>query len=53
MKIQYYSPMIEVEELTKPDILCASTEINTEVNAANVDNANQLYSTLADFSNFM
>ena len=53
MKTLYTSPVITVEELTKVDVLCASTETNTEQSATNVDNANQTFGTLADFSNFM
>ena len=54
MKILYTSPAITVEELTKVDVLCASTEVNYDPNpATSKDNANQMFSTLADFSNFM
>ena len=53
MKIEYDSPVITIEELTRLDVLCASTETNTDQSAANVDNANQMFATLADFSNFM
>ena len=53
MKIQYKFPVITVEELTKVDVLCASTETNTDQTATNADNANQTFRTLVDFSNFM
>lgn len=54
MKTLYTSPVITVEELTKVDVLCASTETNTDAQTADtVDNANQTFGTLADFSNFM
>ncbi|MBQ7504970.1 MAG: hypothetical protein IJT79_06625 [Ruminococcus sp.] len=53
MKTLYTSPVITVEELTKVDVLCASTETNTDAQATDVDNANQTFGTLADFSNFM
>ena len=55
MKTLYTSPVITVEELTKVDVLCNSTEVHNSTNAltANYDNADQKFSTLADFSNFM
>ena len=54
MKTLYTSPVITVEELAKIDVLCASTETNTDSQTTNaVDNANQTFGTLADFSNFM
>ena len=53
MKTLYTSPVITVEELTKVDVLCASTETNKDAGATNVDNAVQTFGTLADFSNFM
>ena len=62
MKTLYTSPVITVEELTKADVLCASTETMSAQAAqdllannpnAKFDNANQKFSTLADFSNFM
>ena len=54
MKTLYTSPVITVEELTKVDVLCASTEVNTDPAAVGEkDNANQTFGTLADFSNFM
>ena len=52
MKTLYTSPVITVEELTKVDVLCSSTEVNLSV-ATLSDNANQTFGTLADFSNFM
>ena len=55
MKTLYTSPVITVEELTKIDVLCASTVVNNDDTATTThyDNADQLYSTLGDFSNFM
>ena len=56
MKTLYTSPVITVEELTKVDVLCNSTEVHTGNNPAltnTYDNADQKFSTLADFSNFM
>jgi hypothetical protein len=53
MKTLYTSPVITVEELTKMDVLCASTETNKDDQAVNKDNAVQTFGTLADFSNFM
>jgi len=53
MKTLYTSPVITVEELTKVDVLCASTEVNTDQTAADKDNATQTFNSLADFSNFM
>ena len=56
MKTLYTSPVITVEELTKVDVLCASTEVHNANNpgiTGTYDNADQKFSTLADFSNFM
>ena len=54
MKKLYTSPVITVEELTKIDVLCASTVVNDDPNAPDaVDNANQTFGTLVDFSSFM
>ena len=55
MKTLYTSPVITVEELTKVDVLCASTEVHNQGTALTntYDNADQKFSTLADFSNFM
>ena len=53
MKTLYASPVITTEKLTKVDVLCASTETNTDQNAVNKDNANQTFGTLSDFSRFM
>jgi hypothetical protein len=53
MKTLYTSPVITVEELTKVDVLCASTETSQTATTTNYDNANQTFNTLADFSNFM
>ena len=53
MKTLYTSPVITVEELEKMDVLCASTEVNNDPDADAVDNVNQTFGTLADFSSFM
>ena len=54
MKKLYTSPVITVEELEKMDILCNSTDVNMDADAPDaVDNANQTFGTLADFSSFM
>ena len=55
MKTLYTSPAITVEELTKVDVLCASTVTNNSETASTntYDNVDQLYSTLGDFSRFM
>ncbi len=56
MKTLYTSPRVTVEELTKIDVLCASTEVSVPGSmptTTSYDNANQKFSTLADFSNFM
>ena len=53
MKTLYTSPVITVEELTKIDVLCASTETHNDQTAGTHDNADQTFGTLADFSNFM
>ena len=54
MKTLYTSPVITVEELTKIDVLCASTETNVDPDSPTAkDNAVQTFGTLADFSNFM
>ena len=54
MKTLYTSPSITVEELTKVDVLCASTEVSDGSQTTELyDNANQTFGTLADFSNFM
>ncbi len=54
MKTLYTSPTITVVELTKDDVLCASTEIhNDPADTSAHDNADQTFGTLADFSNFM
>ena len=53
MKKLYTSPVVTVEELTKIDILCASTEVNNDESVAGVDNLNQSFGTLGDFSRFL
>ena len=56
MKTLYTSPVITVEELTKIDVLCASTVTNSSDGHTaddHYDNVDQLYSTLGDFSRFM
>ena len=54
MKKLYTSPVVTVEELTKVDVLCASTEMNT-VNDPDTksDNINQLGSTIGDLTRFL
>lgn len=56
MKDLYTSPVITVEELTKADVLCASTENSQDAAAAGktrIDNINQLASTIGDMSSFL
>ena len=53
MKTLYTSPVITVEELTKIDVLCASSEMNTNETTNGLDNINQQYGTLGDFSRFL
>ena len=53
MKKLYTSPVVTVEELTKVDVLCASTETSNDATTNSVDNINQLGSTIGDLSNFM
>jgi hypothetical protein len=55
MKDLYTSPVVTVEELTKLDVLCASTETSQAGTSSNnpFDNANQSMNTLGDFSQFM
>ena len=58
MKDLYTSPVITVEDLTKTDVLCASTEqsnANDKVARSTkaVDNINQLASTLGDMSGLL
>ena len=50
----YISPVVTVEELTKVDVLCTSTEVNTDtLTSKPTDNINQMSKTLADFSTFL
>lgn len=54
MKELYKSPVITVEELTKADVLCDSTERNlTNNNSVKRDNINQLASTIGDLSGLL
>lgn len=58
MKELYKSPVITVEDLTKTDVLCASTEtshVNGKVSSSvrKVDNINQLARTLGDMSGLL
>jgi hypothetical protein len=54
MKSLYKSPVVTVEELTKVDVLCASSEVNTDASTlTSKDNINQMAKTLADFSSFL
>lgn len=54
MKDLYTSPVITVEELSKIDVLCNSTEVNTTTSdTLKFDNINQKASTLVDFTRFM
>ena len=55
MKKLYTSPVITAEELTKVDILCASTE-TTDVNGTydnDRDNINQAAGTIGDLSGIL
>ena len=54
MKSLYKSPVVTVEELTKVDVLCASSEVNTDASTLDAkDNINQMAKTLADFTSFL
>ncbi len=55
MKELYKSPVITVEDLTKVDVLCASTEQNNggPVTTTKQDNINQLAGTIGDLSSFL
>ena len=60
MKKLYTSPMVTVEELTKADVLCSSTEQNLisssnapGQNADPLDNINQTASTLVKMTSFL
>ena len=54
MKKLYTSPAVTVEELTKADVLCASTEMNTtDDQFSRTDNINQLGSTIGDLTRFL
>ena len=53
MKTLYTSPVITVEELTKIDVLCASTETSADATTDSVDNINQLGSTLGDLTRLL
>ena len=56
MKKLYTSPAVTVEELTKADVLCASTETNSTGNSGTfgtTDNINQTFKTLGDVSSLL
>ncbi len=54
MKELYKSPVITVEDLTKVDVLCASTETNNgNVTTRKTDNINQLAGTIGDLSSLL
>ena len=54
MKKLYTSPVVKVEELARIDVLCASSEVNTNENAdPDTDNLTQDIGTLGDFSRFL
>lgn len=53
MKKLYTSPVVTVEELTKVDVLCASTEKSDDATSNSVDNINQLGSSIGDLSGLL
>ena len=53
MKTLYTSPVVTVEELTKVDVLCASTEKTYDDTTGKTDNINQLGSTIGDLTRFL
>jgi hypothetical protein len=55
MKELYKSPVITVEDLTKADVLCNSTEKAFTYNPVSrkVDNINQLARTIGDMSDLL
>jgi hypothetical protein len=58
MKELYKSPVITVEDLTKTDVLCTSTETShvsgrVPLSVRKVDNINQLARTLGDMSDLL
>ena len=54
MKELYKSPVITVEDLTKADVLCASTEQSYGVTSnKKYDNINQLAGTIGDLSGLL
>ncbi|MCR5653396.1 MAG: hypothetical protein K6F88_06310 [Ruminococcus sp.] len=53
MKKLYTSPVVTVEELTKVDVLCASTETNDAPSEDKTDNINQLGSTIGDLTRLL
>jgi hypothetical protein len=56
MKDLYTSPVITVEDLTKTDVLCDSTEkaiTNTPAMSRKLDNINQLARTIGDMSGLL
>lgn len=53
MKELYKSPVITVEDLTKADVLCASTETSNDATTIKRDNINQLAGTIGDLSSLL
>lgn len=56
MKKLYTSPMVTVEDLTKADVLCASTETNTTPPGSTsnpTDSINQTATTLGNMTRFL
>ena len=56
MKELYKSPVITVEELTKADVLCASSETKNSTDGFSTkkyDNINQLAGTIGDLSSLL
>ena len=55
MKKLYTSPMVTVEDLTRVDVLCASTETNIAPGSTNdpKDNINQSATTLSNMTSFL
>ena len=56
MKELYKSPVITVEDLTKTDVLCLSTETKNNKDKFSIkkfDNINQLARTIGDMSDLL
>ena len=56
MKTLYTSPVVTVEELTKIDVLCASSEFSTDSltdSSPKRDNLNQSAATIGDLSGIL